>query len=381
MAQEPRSDGGAEFVRRIVTDPNSVPDVMRLYGYLGASSEPEHDRLYLSPDLTNYVEVPTSAILHRMAIPAAQDPHGAVTLWVKRDAALVYKMAPAAQALAHYFAGAINAQAAMGGAAGGADAGFAAGPAAIPGLPPSPLDGCQPQTLQQAFCGLSPVAPCTVAGCPTQARTQCLPCATQVHSQCLPCLTQAHSQCVPCVTIQATPCLPCQTQAATPCVPCLTQAQTPCLPCVTRVVTQCLPCPTRVASCAPLCTHQPSCATCVQACTPATCNPNICGASPGIGCSAHCGTRVEPACSAHPPVCSAVCAVQAAAPAAAQPAAGMMPQGGAALMPSFGPECGISWGVCSVWGGCQPHVTQICTLLGCPPRDTIWVCSAAIQCM
>jgi hypothetical protein len=63
---------GADFVNQIVTDPKSVPGVMRLYGHPGASSEEAHERLYLSPDLTNYV------ILHRMAIPAEQDPHGAV---------------------------------------------------------------------------------------------------------------------------------------------------------------------------------------------------------------------------------------------------------------------------------------------------------------
>jgi hypothetical protein len=82
LAQSPNQPGGdgAEFVRRIVTDPNNVPDVMRLYGYPGASSEKDHEQLYLSPDLTDYVEVPTDAILYRMAIPADQDSHGAVCL-------------------------------------------------------------------------------------------------------------------------------------------------------------------------------------------------------------------------------------------------------------------------------------------------------------
>src|SRR5690242_19895111 len=111
MARAPRDAAAdrAAFVREIVSDPKAVPDVMLLYGYLGASSEEDHERLYLSPDLTNYVEIPTSAILHQMAAPKEQDPHGGVTLWVKKDAALVYRMAPAADAVAHYFAGAIQA--------------------------------------------------------------------------------------------------------------------------------------------------------------------------------------------------------------------------------------------------------------------------------
>ena len=126
MAQAPRShDGNDSFIRHIVTDPKNVPDVMLLTGYLGASSEDAHERLYLSPDLTNYVEIPNTAILHQAPLPKEQDAHGGVTLWVKKDAALQYKMAPAAQALANYFAGAI--QAAAQGAPGGA--GAAAGPA------------------------------------------------------------------------------------------------------------------------------------------------------------------------------------------------------------------------------------------------------------
>jgi hypothetical protein len=99
----------SDFVSSIVTDPKNVPDVTRLYGYLGASSEEDHERLYLNPDLTHYVEVPTQAILYRMTVPADQDPHGAVCLWVKKYATLIYKMSPAANALAHYFAGTIHA--------------------------------------------------------------------------------------------------------------------------------------------------------------------------------------------------------------------------------------------------------------------------------
>jgi hypothetical protein len=114
QSQQPEQDGQAEFVRQIVTDPRNVPDVMRLYGYPGASSEDNHDRLYLNPELSSYVEVPQSAILHRMAVPPEQDPHGGVVLWVRRDAALIQKAAPAAQALAHYFAGAIAGAAAAG---------------------------------------------------------------------------------------------------------------------------------------------------------------------------------------------------------------------------------------------------------------------------
>jgi hypothetical protein len=187
MPQAPHQPGGdksggdnAGFVRDIVSDPKNVPDVMLLYGYSGASSEEGHERLYLSPDLSSYVDIPNAAVLHRAESAKEQDPLGGVTLWIKKDAALKYKTAPAAQAaqqaLAAYFAGAI--QAGMAGAAGmgmAPGAGMAAPGAAAPALP---------QTLPQAACPISlvtcggllhcPLPQAQVAGVGPQAGLLCL---------------------------------------------------------------------------------------------------------------------------------------------------------------------------------------------------------------
>ena len=86
MAQAPQQPGGdAHFVRQIVHDPKNVPDVMLLIGYPGASSEEAHERLYLSPDLSNYVEIPKAAILHQAPLAKEQEAHGGVTLRVKKS--------------------------------------------------------------------------------------------------------------------------------------------------------------------------------------------------------------------------------------------------------------------------------------------------------
>ena len=163
--QQPREEGGADFVQRIVADPKNVPDVMLLYGYSGASDEKGYERQYLSPDLQHYVEVPDSAILHRRAVPKDQDPYGATVLWVRRNAALKYKMGPSAQALANYFTGAI---------AGAA----AAGPAAmLPQLyhPPPMTTDCYARVIPTAFCHAvqghpvpqhnPTIHPCSLAAC------------------------------------------------------------------------------------------------------------------------------------------------------------------------------------------------------------------------
>jgi hypothetical protein len=175
MARRPDQPGNrAPFVREIVSDPNSVPDVMLLYGYLGASSEPEHERLYLRADLAQYVEIPTSAILRRMDAPAEQDPHGGVTLWVKQDAKLIYKLAPGAQALAHYFAGQIQAGAALANAPQAAH------------LPPTLI--CPTRLPCVSFGPECP--PPAAAGLPAQARgvsvmiRSCIWCVPSVHFDC-----------------------------------------------------------------------------------------------------------------------------------------------------------------------------------------------------
>jgi hypothetical protein len=281
MAQAPRQAADrAAFVRAIVSDPKAVPDVMLLYGYLGASSEEDHERLYLSPDLTNYVEVPTSAILHQMAAPKEQDPNGGVTLWVKKDAALIYKMAPAAEALAYFFAGAIQAGA----------QGAAAAPQPTPAITIAgacTIAGC-------------PTAPCSIA-CPT--RPPHATCADQC-TNITPCLNTHAGQATCAVQCtQITPCLQTQLGHATCAVQC-TQI-TPCLQtqlghatCAVQCtqITPCVQTHLGHATCAVQCTHVPPClshvCTNIPACFPTEITP--CVATHAPQCTAACGAVGQP---------------------------------------------------------------------------------------
>jgi hypothetical protein len=188
MAQAPKEpvrDGGADFVRHIVSDPKNVPDVMLLTGYLGASSEEGHERLYTKRDLSDHIDIPKPAILHHAPLPKEQDAYGGVTLWVKKDAALKYKMAPGAQALANYFAGAIQA-AAAGAAAGAAAPPFTHAPCGATLVTPcfnthANTCGCittQNCVTQGASCAAG--GACTYVGCGASlACTYGLVCASQ----------------------------------------------------------------------------------------------------------------------------------------------------------------------------------------------------------
>ena len=235
---QPNPDDGS-FVDRIVTDPNNVPDVMLLYGYPGASSEEGHERLYLGADLAKFVEIPTSAILHRAPTPREQDPHGGMTLWVRKDAALIQRMAPGTQALAHFFAGAIQAQgaAAAAGPAAGIPAFTFGGPACGVTLPAvcqiatafCTRDSCGIAcTLGGPVCGVTLPAVCQVASAVCTRDTCGIACTAAG-----PCLTRGAD---------------CQTQAAT-CACTEVGCPTDITPCINTHVVTCGACPSVIAVC------------------------------------------------------------------------------------------------------------------------------------
>jgi hypothetical protein len=106
MAKSP--SGSADFVARIVKDPKNPPDILVLTGYVGASSEEAHTRLYFDPGLSNYVEIPNDAILHTE--PAGEGGLGAVYVWIKRDAVLTYGPAASQRAKGTFLEGPIMQQ-------------------------------------------------------------------------------------------------------------------------------------------------------------------------------------------------------------------------------------------------------------------------------
>jgi hypothetical protein len=79
-----------DFVARLVKDPGDPPDLLLMSGYLGASSEDGHVRLYLDEELSRYVEIPKEAIRHARELPPGQSPLGGSLLWIDRKAELMH---------------------------------------------------------------------------------------------------------------------------------------------------------------------------------------------------------------------------------------------------------------------------------------------------
>jgi hypothetical protein len=56
---------------------------------LGDSSQTDRKRLYLTPDLSYWLEIPSDALLHAEPIAGPSNWLGATVVWVRQDAQLV----------------------------------------------------------------------------------------------------------------------------------------------------------------------------------------------------------------------------------------------------------------------------------------------------
>jgi hypothetical protein len=300
MAERKSPAGQSDFVAKMVADPNRPPATVMLTGYLGASSEDAHARLYFDTNLSCYVEIPNGSILYSQDA-GAETGLGLSFVWVKRDAELIY--GPVGERPKGKFLEGPIMQAA---------AGLAAQP--IPPVTILPA-ACNPTVVH---CQPTPFAPCPP--------TPHLPCVTP-HLPCPTHATPCPTHILPCLT----PVLPCPTPHCppTPFSPC---PPTPHLPCLTHIP----PCPTPHIPCPPtpigaVChpTLPPQCPILSAA---AAC-PTL-GACPSIACQTIGGCQQVPGqmgFAAYAGAPAAAYEAFAAAPGAAQAGFGAAPGGVAAF--------------------------------------------------
>jgi hypothetical protein len=112
-----------DFVARLVPDPKDSPDLLLLSGYLGASSEEGHVRLYQDEELSRYIEIPLEAVRHAQALTPEQSSLGGSLVWIERKAEVMHGKAGAEPGAASFLEGWIKDEyaevtAAFGGGAG-----------------------------------------------------------------------------------------------------------------------------------------------------------------------------------------------------------------------------------------------------------------------
>ena len=78
------------LVEHLLPDPSQEhPNVRVLAGFVGNSTQEGNVRLYLTPALDVYLEIPRQAIVKRQSLASEQNPLAGTMLWVKQDADVV----------------------------------------------------------------------------------------------------------------------------------------------------------------------------------------------------------------------------------------------------------------------------------------------------
>src|SRR5262249_23923285 len=93
------------LVDRLTPDPGVPASLRVLAGWLGASTRAECWRLYLTPELNEYIEVAEADIVHKQSLAPEDSPLGGSVIWVNRDAKLYYVRVTTLESQAEFFAG------------------------------------------------------------------------------------------------------------------------------------------------------------------------------------------------------------------------------------------------------------------------------------
>jgi hypothetical protein len=92
------------LVEALVPDPDRLPDVVMLRGYLGKSGAEGTWRLYFTAELDDYVEIPADKVLHSHRLP---EDRGTM-IWVPKGLALEHKRVTSEDVQAEFLAGPIT---------------------------------------------------------------------------------------------------------------------------------------------------------------------------------------------------------------------------------------------------------------------------------
>jgi len=76
------------LVEQLVPDPGNPQPTIQLTGWLGKGAEEGLWRLYLTPQLDQYVEFSADSVVHSQPLQKEQSALGGTTVWLKAGATL-----------------------------------------------------------------------------------------------------------------------------------------------------------------------------------------------------------------------------------------------------------------------------------------------------
>jgi hypothetical protein len=98
-----------DLVRRMIPDPSQpTPDAVTIVGFLGKGLKPRVWRLYLNPELNEYVEIAEEDVLRTESLKTEANPLGGTLVWVRRSATLEHTRITTRQTQADFLRGDIT---------------------------------------------------------------------------------------------------------------------------------------------------------------------------------------------------------------------------------------------------------------------------------
>ena len=94
-----------ELVDDLIPDPSQHEPVTALSGFLGKSTQAGHWRLYLTPELDQYVEIPEDAILRTRPSSGSGSAIAGSIVWIRAGTPLVSKKISTTQTQAEFLQG------------------------------------------------------------------------------------------------------------------------------------------------------------------------------------------------------------------------------------------------------------------------------------
>jgi hypothetical protein len=103
------------LVEKLRSDPSQNTDVRIVTGYLGKGAQEGYWRLYISPQLNEYLEISEEDIVHNQSLATEQSPLGGTVLWIKSSSNLQYTRTISRQVQAEFLQGDMTASFLSGG--------------------------------------------------------------------------------------------------------------------------------------------------------------------------------------------------------------------------------------------------------------------------
>ena len=97
-----------ELVDKLVSDPSQQQSLTVLSGFLGQSQRAGYWRLYLTPTMDEYVEIPEEDIVHSQSLEPSQSALSETMVWVRSGASLQYTRTMSHQIQAEFLKGPIT---------------------------------------------------------------------------------------------------------------------------------------------------------------------------------------------------------------------------------------------------------------------------------